>query len=144
LPLLVAEGVLSHTITFECVGQCSWKVLNCRRDVAVVQCTAGTVHGRLLCTRVVAVSEPDVLVTYLTIERAGNYDLIGRPVVHDGLVRLQAPCHCHTECVSRFSCMDGVFLYFDVALSSHCGFFRASVFLERSLLENSETRTLDC
>jgi len=39
LSLLVAEGVLSHTLTFECVGQCSWKVLNRRRDAAVVQCT---------------------------------------------------------------------------------------------------------
>jgi len=36
-----------------------------------------------------------------------------------------------------------VFLYFDLALSSHCGFFRASVFLERSLLEHSETRALE-
>jgi len=26
LPHLVAEGVLSLTLTFECVGQCSWKV----------------------------------------------------------------------------------------------------------------------
>jgi len=41
LPLLVAKGVLSNTLTFECVGQCSWKVLNCRRDTAVVQCTGG-------------------------------------------------------------------------------------------------------
>ena len=41
LSLLVAEGVLSHTLTFECVGQCSWKVLNLRRDAAVVQCTGG-------------------------------------------------------------------------------------------------------
>jgi len=29
---------------------------------------------------------------------------------------------------------DGVFLYFDLALSSHCGFFRASVRLSRSLM----------
>jgi len=41
----------------------------------------------------VTVSEPDVLVTHLAIERAGDYDLIGRPVVHDGLVLLQAHCH---------------------------------------------------
>ena len=39
LHFFVAEGVLSHTLTFECVGQCSWKVLNCHRDNAVVQCT---------------------------------------------------------------------------------------------------------
>ena len=37
---------------------------------------------------------------------------------------------------------DGVFLYFDLALSRHCGFFRASMFLEHSLLEHSENRTL--
>ena len=37
LSLFVAEDVLSHTLTFECVGQCSWKVLNRRRDNAVVQ-----------------------------------------------------------------------------------------------------------
>jgi len=41
-----------------------------------------------LCTRAVAASEPDVLVTHLAIERAGDYDLIGRPVVHDSLVQL--------------------------------------------------------
>ena len=45
LPLFVAEGVLSHTLTFECVGQCSWKVLNCRRDSAVVQGSGGN-HQR--------------------------------------------------------------------------------------------------
>ena len=40
-------------------------------------------------------SEPDVLVAHLAIERAGDYNLIGRPVVHDGLVRLQVPRHSH-------------------------------------------------
>jgi len=45
VPLLVAQGVLSYTLTFECMGQCSWKVLNCRRDVPVVQSTEGTVSG---------------------------------------------------------------------------------------------------
>jgi len=54
-----------------------------------------------LCTRTVTVSEPDVLVTHLAIERAGDYDLIGCPVVHDGLVRLQTHSHGHVECVSR-------------------------------------------
>jgi len=54
-----------------------------------------------ICTRAVAVSEPNVLVTHLAIERAGDYDLIGRPVVHDGLVRLQAPRHGRVECISR-------------------------------------------
>jgi len=37
---------------------------------------------------------------------------------------------------------DGVFLYFDLALSNHCGFFRASVFLERSLLAPGTLRNL--
>ena len=50
-----------------------------------------------LCMRAVAASEPDVLVTHLAIERAGDYDLIGCPVVHDGLVRLQAPRHGPVE-----------------------------------------------
>ena len=54
-----------------------------------------------LCTRWVVPSEQDVLVTHLAIERAGDYNLIGRPVVHDGLVQLQAPRHGHVECVSR-------------------------------------------
>jgi len=54
-----------------------------------------------LCTRAVGVSEPDVLVTHLAIERAGDYDLIGRPVVHYCMVRLQAPCYGHVKCVSH-------------------------------------------
>jgi len=37
---------------------------------------------------VVGASEQDVLVTHLAIERAGDYDLIDHPVVHDGLVQL--------------------------------------------------------
>jgi len=101
-----------------------------------------------LCTRAVAASEPDVLLTRLVIEGAGDYDLIGRP----GLARLQAPRHGHVECVFRvhlhgarpqrraagFTRLgpDGVFLYFDLALSSQCGFFRASVRLAHSLLEH--------
>jgi len=105
-----------------------------------------------LCTRAVVASETDFLVTHLAIERAGDYDLIGRPVVHDGLVRLQTPHHGHVECVSRVLLHgswperraagvtrlgpDGVFLYFDPALTSHCGFFRTSVRLARSLLEH--------
>jgi len=112
-----------------------------------------------LCMRVVAASKPDVLVTLLAIERASDYDLIVSPVVYDRLVRLQAPSHGHVECVSRVFLHgsrpepratgvtrlgpDGIFLYFDLALSSHCGFFRASVFLERSLMEHSETRVLE-
>jgi len=111
-----------------------------------------------LCTRAVAASEPDVLVTHLAIECAVDYDLIGRPVVHDSLA-LQAPRHGQVECVSRVLLHgsqpepratgvtrlgpDSVFLYFDLALSSHCGFFRASVCLARSLLEHSETHALE-
>jgi len=109
-----------------------------------------------LCMRAVVPSESAVLVTHLAIERANNYNLIGRPVVHDGLVRLQVPHHGHVECVSRVLLHgsqperrasgvtrvgpDGIFLYFDLALSSHrdCGFFRASVRLARSLLEHAK------
>jgi len=107
-----------------------------------------------LCMRAVGTSEPDVLVTHLAVERAGDYDLFGRPVVHNGLVRPQAPRHGHVECVPHVLFHgsqserrvtgvtrvdpDGVFLYFDLALSSHrdCGFFRASVRSERSRLEH--------
>jgi len=105
-----------------------------------------------LCTRAVSTSDPDVLVTHLAIERAGDYDLIGRPVVHDGLVRLQT----HVECVSHVllycsqsepratgDTSHGLDGNFDLALSNHCGFFRASVFLECSLVEHSETRALE-
>jgi len=94
------------------------------------------------------------LESYSVIEHAGDYNLIDRPVVHDGLVRLQAPRHNHVEGVSHVLLHgsrperqpagvtrvgpDGVLLYFDLALSSHCdcGFFRASVRLARSLLEH--------
>jgi len=142
LPLLDAVGVLSHTLTFECgTVQLESFELSQRR-------CSGAMHRREpsavspLCTRVVTASEADVLVTHLAIERASDYDLIGCPMVHDGLVRLQAPRHGHVECVSRVLlhgsqpepqatgvtrlCPDGVFLYFDLALLIHCGFFRAA------------------
>ena len=91
-----------------------------------------------LFTRAVAVSELDVFLTRLAIERAGDY-LICRPVVHDGLARLQAPRHGHVECVSRVLLhgsrperrADGVtrlgnmLLYYDLALSRHCGFLQS-------------------
>jgi len=67
---------------------------------------------------------------------------------------MQARCHGHVECVSRVFLHssrpkrraavvtrlgpDGVLLYFDLALLSQCGFFRASVRLARSLLEHSK------
>ena len=108
LPLLVAEGLLSHTLTFECVGQCSWESFDSSQ-----RRFGGAMHrwepstALPICTRAVSASEPDVLVTHLAIERAGDYDLIGCPVVHDGLVRLQAPRHGRIECMScslaRFS-----------------------------------------
>ena len=52
LSLLVAEGVLSHTLTFERVGQSRWKVLNCRRDAAVVQGKGGNRERRRHYVRV--------------------------------------------------------------------------------------------
>ena len=52
LPLLVAEGMLSHTLTFEYVGQYSWKVLNCRRDAAVMQGTGKNSQRRRHYVRV--------------------------------------------------------------------------------------------
>jgi len=99
-----------------------------------------------LSTRAVAASDPDVLVTHLAIRRAGDYDHIGRPVVHDGLERAQCMSHVlphearpehRAVGVTRLG-PDGIFLYFDLALSSHCGFFRASVRLARSLLEHPQ------
>jgi len=105
-----------------------------------------------LCTRAVVASEADVLLTRLAIERAGDYDLIDCPVVHDGLARLQAPRHDHVERVSRVLLLgarpdrradgvsslgpDCVFLYFDLAMSSHCSFSRSSVRLARSRFEH--------
>jgi len=90
-----------------------------------------------LCTRAVAASEQDVLVTHLAIERAGKYNLIGRPVVHNGLARLQAPRHGHVECVSRVFLHgsrpepratvvtrlgpEGIFLYSDLAFEDNLG-----------------------
>ena len=107
-----------------------------------------------LSTRAVTSPEPDVLVNHLAIRRAGDYDLIGRPVVHDGLARFLVSRHDRVQRVPHFLSHDarperraagvtrlgpeGGFLYFDVVLSSHCGFFRASVRLARSLLEHPQ------
>ena len=77
-----------------------WQFLRC----GMFQAGSGTWNfpaASTLCTRAVGASEPDIIVTHLAIEPADNYDLIGRPVVQDHLVRLQGPCHCHVECVSR-------------------------------------------
>ena len=100
LPHLVAEGVLSHTLTFECVGQCScsWESFeSSQRRFGGARHRQELSATSLVCTRAVAASEPDVLVTHLAIERTGDYDLIGCPVVHDGLVQLQAPRHGPVE-----------------------------------------------
>jgi len=122
--------------------------------------SGGTVYRRQpsaalpLSTHAVAASEPDVLVTHLAIRRAGDYNRIGRSVVHDGLERFHASCHGRAQCmphvlphearperravsVTRVG-PDGIFLYFDLALSSHCGFLRASVRLACSLLEHPQ------
>ena len=101
-----------------------------------------------LCTRAVVASAPDVLVTHLDIERAMITTSLTVPPHHD-----------HVECVSRVLLHrsqleprdtgvtrlgpDGVFLYFDFALSSNCGFFRTFVFLESSLPEHSKTHALE-
>ena len=50
-----------------------------------------------LSTRAVTSPEPDVLVAHLAIRRAG--DLIGRPVVHDGLARFLSSRHDRVQCV---------------------------------------------
>ena len=104
--------------------------------------------------RAVAASEPDVLVTHLAIPRAGDYDRNDRSVVYDGLERFHTSRHGRAQCiplvlphevrperrtvgVTRLV-PDDLFLYFDLALSTRCGFFRASVRLARSLLEHPQ------
>ena len=92
-----------------------------------------------LSTRAVTSPEPDVLVAHLAIRRAGDevvdYDLIGRPVVHDGLARFLSSRHDRVQCVPHVLSHDarperrpvgvtrlgpdGIFLYFDLVLSSH-------------------------
>jgi len=52
-----------------------------------------------LYTRAVTSPEPDVLVAHLAIRLAGDYDLIGRPVVHDGLARFLSSRHDRVQCV---------------------------------------------
>jgi len=107
-----------------------------------------------LSTRAVTSPYPDVLVTHLAIRHAGDYDLIGRPVVYYGLARFLVSRHDRVQRVPHVLFHDArperrtvgvtrlgpddIFLYFDLALSSHrdCSFFRASVRLARSLLEH--------
>ena len=120
------------------------------------QCNAqaAAVSSVALSTRAVTAPESDVLVTHLAIRRAGDDDLICRPVVHDDLARFLVSRHDRVQRVPHVLSHearperravgvtrlgpDGIFLYFDLALSSHCdcGFFRPSVRLARSLLEH--------
>ena len=77
-----------------------------------------------LSTHAVTASEPDVLVTHLAIPRAGDYDRIGRPVVHDGLERFHASRHGQAQCMPHVlshearperravGVTNGIFMYF--------------------------------
>jgi len=151
------QYVLSHTLTFECVGQCSWKVLNCRRDVVVVQGTGGNRH---LCHHYVRVRQLHQSWMFLS-----HISLLSAPSTTTSLA---VPWCTMAWCSSRlpvtavlsvypaFSCTvlslnpkllvsqgSAPMVYFDLALLSHCGFFRASVCLACSLLEHSETHALE-
>ena len=96
-------------------------------------------------------AQSEVLFTYPT--RTGDYDKIGRPFLQDGVGRLirfsppgdqvQLPSSVpeatqrpdrRAAGVTRLG-PDGAFLYFDVALPSCCGFFRATVRLARTAME---------
>jgi len=98
-------------------------------------------------------AQSEVLFTYPT--RTGDYDKIGRPLLQDGVGRLirfsppgdqvQSPSSVpeatqrprpdrRAAGVTRLG-PDGAFLYFDVALPSRCGFFRATVRLARTAME---------
>ena len=85
--------------------------------------------------------------------RSCDYNLISSPVVHDGLVQSRLPFTAMLSVYLAFSYTSGsrperraagvtrmgpndVLLYFDLALLSHCSFFRVSVRLARSLLEH--------
>jgi len=75
-------------------------------------------------------------------------------VVHDGLEWFHASRHGQAQCMPHVLLHEarperravgvtrlgptGIFMYVDHALSSHCGFFRASVRLARSLLEHPQ------
>jgi len=95
----------------------------------------------------------EVFFTYPT--RTGDYDKIGRPLLKDGVGRLirfsplgnqvQSPSSVpeatqrprpdrRAAGVTRLG-PDGAFLYFDVAVPSCCGFFRATVRLARTAME---------
>jgi len=100
-------------------------------------------------------AQQEVLFTYPT--PTGDYDKIGRPSLQDGVGRLTrfSPRGDHAHLASSTSAAiqhprpdhrasgvtrlgpDGCFLYFDVVLSSSCGFFRATVRLARAAMEQS-------
>ena len=87
--------------------------------------------------------------------RTGDYDKIGRPLLRDGVGRLirfsprddtvqlpsstsvtiQLPRPDHQAAVITRLGPDDCFLYFDVALSSSSGFFRATVRFARTAME---------
>jgi len=101
------------------VGQCSRKVLNRRRDAVVVQCTGGNRQRPATTT--------SLAVPWCTMAWYSS----------------RLPFTAMSSVYPTFACTvlglnAGVFLYFDLTLSSHrdCGFFRASVRLARSLLEH--------
>jgi len=102
-------------------------------------------EGRAMLT-----AQPEMLFTYPSPMK--DYDKIGRPSLQDGVGRLtrfstrddpvQLPSSTSVTIqlprpdrraagVTRLG-PDGCFLYFDVALSSSCGFFRATVHLART------------
>ena len=97
---LVVRGRISHKLTFDLVGKCSCEsfesaVRICSYEAAV---QAAAVSSVALSTREVTAPEHDFLVTHLAIRCAGDYNLIGRPVVHDGLARFLVSRH---DCVQR-------------------------------------------
>jgi len=107
-------------------------------------------EGRAMLT-----AQPEVLFTYPS--PMGDHNKIGRLSLQDGVGRLTrfSPRDDPVQLPSSTSVAiqlprpdrqaagvttlgpDGCFLYFDVALSSSCGFFRATVLLARTAMEQS-------
>jgi len=127
------------------------KVLNHHKDVAVVQCTDGNCQRRHPYVRGHQLHQSQTFLSRISLLRA--------PGTKTSLVILWctkawygSPHHIHVECASHVLLHgsqperqasgvkrldpDSVFLYFNLALSSYCSFFRASVCLARSLLEH--------
>ena len=103
-----------------------------------------------LSTRAVVASEPDVLVTRLAIRHAGSRTTTASAgpwcmTAWSCMLPVMAePSACPTFSRMKLGrsavllVSPGWALYFDLALSSHRGFFRASVRLARSLLEHPQ------